>query len=172
MDWQVFLTSSDPNQRLLHSSSLRHSCNLLDTLTQWTILLWDLNTQQAYEFLSVNFLYISYGILSPWRELGWSEGGWYKTTKKVSEIFPMSFLQDTCSTDSAFFLTVTFILTKMNGLCDLLPLTPTSYRSDLSRTMSGIVTLAGYCSVWYPSDKFTKDALGFISITRHGIFLK
>ena len=28
-----------------------------------------------YEFLSDNFLYISYGILSPWRELGWSEGG-------------------------------------------------------------------------------------------------
>ena len=138
MDWQVFLTSSDPNQRLLHSSSLRHSCNLLDTLTQWTILLWDLNTEQAYEFLSVNFLYISYGILSPWGELGWSERGRFKTTKKVSEIFPMSFLQDSCSTDSSFFLTVTFILTKMDGLCDIL-LPSTSYRSDLSRAMSGVV---------------------------------
>ena len=171
MDWQVFLTSSDPSQRLLFSSSLRHSCNLLDTLTQWTILLWDLNTEQAYEFLSVNFLYISYGILSPWGELGWSERGRFKTTKKVSEIFPMSFLQDSCSTDSSFFLTVTFILTKMNGLCDLLS-SSYSYSSDLSRAMSGLLTFAGYCSVWYPSDKFTKDALGFISITRHGIFLK
>ena len=171
MDWQVFLTSSDPNQR-----TLSPPLSLIPVIfwTHWPsgLYSYEISTQPAYEFLSVNFLYISYGILSPWRELGWSEGGWYKTTKKVSEIFPMSFLQDTCSTDSAFFLTVTFILTKMNGLCDLLPLTPTSYRSDLSRTMSGIVTLAGYCSVWYPSDKFTKDALGFISITRHGIFLK
>ena len=169
MDWQVFLTSSDPNP-------LSPPLSLIPVIfwTHWPsgLYSYEISTQPAYEFLSVNFLYISYGILSPWRELGWSEGGWYKTTKKVSEIFPMSFLQDTCSTDSAFFLTVTFILTKMNGLCDLLPLTPTSYRSDLSRTMSGIVTLAGYCSVWYPSDKFTKDALGFISITRHGIFLK
>ena len=171
MDWQVFLTSSDPNQR-----TLSPPLSLIPVIfwTHWPsgLYSYEISTQPAYEFLSVNCLYISYGILSPWRELGWSEGGWYKTTKKVSEIFPMSFLQDTCSTDSAFFLTVTFILTKMNGLCDLLPLTPTSYRSDLSRTMSGIVTLAGYCSVWYPSDKFTKDALGFISITRHGIFLK
>ena len=171
MDWQVFLTSSDPNQR-----TLSPPLSLIPVIfwTHWPsgLYSYEISTQPAYEFLSVNCLYISYGILSPWRELGWSEGGWYKTTKKVSEIFPMSFLQDTCSTDSSFFLTVTFILTKMNGLCDLLPLTPTSYRSDLSRTMSGIVTLAGYCSVWYPSDKFTKDALGFISITRHGIFLK
>ena len=171
MDWQVFLTSSDPNQR-----TLSPPLSLIPVIfwTHWPsgLYSYEISTQPAYEFLSVNCLYISYGILSPWRELGWSEGGWYKTTKKVSEIFPLSFLQDTCSTDSAFFLTVTFILTKMNGLCDLLPLTPTSYRSDLSRTMSGIVTLAGYCSVWYPSDKFTKDALGFISITRHGIFLK
>ena len=171
MDWQVFLTSSDPNQR-----TLSPPLSLIPVIfwTHWPsgLYSYEISTQPAYEFLSVNCLYISYGILSPWRELGWSEGGWYKTTKKVSEIFPMSFLQDYCSTDSAFFLTVTFILTKMNGLCDLLPLTPTSYRSDLSRTMSGIVTLAGYCSVWYPSDKFTKDALGFISITRHGIFLK
>ena len=171
MDWQVFLTSSDPNQR-----TLSPPLSLIPVIfwTHWPsgLYSYEISTQPAYEFLSVNFLYISYGILSPWRELGWSEGGWYKTTKKVSEIFPMSFLQDYCSTDSSFFLTVTFILTKMNGLCDLLPLTPTSYRSDLSRTMSGIVTLAGYCSVWYPSDKFTKDALGFISITRHGIFLK
>ena len=171
MDWQVFLTSSDPNQRTL-SPPLSLIPVIFWTHWPYGLYSYEISTQPAYEFLSVNFLYISYGILSPWRELGWSEGGWYKTTKKVSEIFPMSFLQDTCSTDSAFFLTVTFILTKMNGLCDLLPLTPTSYRSDLSRTMSGIVTLAGYCSVWYPSDKFTKDALGFISITRHGIFLK
>ena len=143
MDWQVFLTSSDPNQRLLHSSSLRHSCNLLDTLTQWTILLWDLNTEQAYEFLSVNFLYISYGILSPWGELGWSERGRFKTTKKVSEIFPMSFLQDSCSTDSSFFLTVTFILTKMDGLCDLL-LPPTPTDQNYPGPWVGLDTLAGY----------------------------
>ena len=138
MDWQVFLTSSDPNQR-----TLSPPLSLIPVIfwTHWPsgLYSYEISTQPAYEFLSVNCLYISYGILSPWRELGWSEGGWYKTTKKVSEIFPMSFLQDTCSTDSAFFLTVTFILTKMNGLCDLLPLPPTSYRSDLSRTMSGIV---------------------------------
>ena len=66
---------------------------------------------------------------------------------------------DSCSTDSSFFLTVTFILTKMNGLCDLLS-SSYSYSSDLSRAMSGLLTLAGYCSVWYPSDKFTKDVLG------------
>ena len=171
MDWQVFLTSSDPNQR-----TLSPPLSLIPVIfwTHWPsgLYSYEISTQPAYEFLSVNCLYISYGILSPWRELGWSEGGWYKTTKKVSEIFPMSFLQDTCSTDSSFFLTVTFILTKMNGLCDLLPLTPTSYSSDLSRAMSGLFTLAGYCSVWYPSDKFTKDVLGLKSITRHGIFLK
>ena len=134
----MFLTSSDPNQRTL-SPPLSLIPVIFWTHWPYGLYSYEISTQPAYEFLSVNFLYISYGILSPWRELGWSEGGWYKTTKKVSEIFPMSFLQDTCSTDSAFFLTVTFILTKMNGLCDLLPLTPTSYRSDLSRTMSGIV---------------------------------
>ena len=115
MDWQVFLTSSDPNQRILSPP-----LSLIPVIfwTHWPsgLYSYEISTQPAYEFLSVNFLYISYGILSPWRELGWSEGGWYKTTKKVSEIFPMSFLQDYCSTDSSFFLTVSFILTKMNGL--------------------------------------------------------
>ena len=138
MDWQVFLTSSDPNQR-----TLSPPLSLIPVIfwTHWPsgLYSYEISTQPAYEFLSVNCLYISYGILSLWRELGWSEGGWYKTTKKVSEIFPMSFLQDTCSTDSSFFLTVTFILTKMDGHCDLL-LPPTSYRSgsELSRAMSGV----------------------------------
>ena len=76
------------------------------------------------------------------------------------------------SIDSSFFLTVTFILTKMDGHCDLL-LPPTSYRSELSRALSGV----GYfSSVLVQSDTFQMSSLkmsqDYRLVTWLGISLK